>query len=159
MKLALQVLEKLKPGFSIFYGSELPLLRLKKKKKRIARTIVTKQEEGRMPTESNQEDASTFSLRQAPSFLQRPPLEKSNMDPDREYVCQAPGLSVTVWLFEIPWTVGSPPGSAVHGILQARILEGAVISFSRGSSWPRDQTWSPSLQADPLVSEPPGKPN
>ena len=54
MKLVLQVLEKLKPGFSIFYGSELPLLRLKKKKKRIARTIVTKQEEGRMPTESNQ---------------------------------------------------------------------------------------------------------
>ena len=92
MKLDLQVLEKLKPGFSIFYGSELPLLRFKKKKKRIVRTIVTKQEEGRMPTESNQEDAGTFSLRQAPSFLQRPPLEKSNMDPNREYVCQAPSL-------------------------------------------------------------------
>ena len=27
----------------------------------------------------------------------------------------------------------SPPGSFVHGILQARILEGVVISFSRGS--------------------------
>ena len=35
---------------------------------------------------------------------------------------------------------GSPPGSSVHGILQARILERAVISFSRGSSWPRDQS-------------------
>ena len=35
MKLDLQVLEKLKPGFSIFYGSELPLLRLKKKKKKL----------------------------------------------------------------------------------------------------------------------------
>ena len=34
----------------------------------------------------------------------------------------------------------SPPGSSVHGILQARILEWAAISFSRGSSWPRDQT-------------------
>ena len=34
----------------------------------------------------------------------------------------------------------SPPGSSVHGILQARILEGAAISFSRGSSQPRDQT-------------------
>ena len=32
------------------------------------------------------------------------------------------------------------PGSAVHGIFQARILEWAVISFSRGSSQPRDQT-------------------
>ena len=30
----------------------------------------------------------------------------------------------------------SPPGSSVHGILQARILELVTISFSRGSSWP-----------------------
>ena len=35
----------------------------------------------------------------------------------------------------------SPPGSFVHGILQARILEWVAISFSRGYSWPRDQTW------------------
>ena len=34
----------------------------------------------------------------------------------------------------------SPPSSSVHGILQARILEWLVISFSRGSSRPRDQT-------------------
>ena len=34
----------------------------------------------------------------------------------------------------------SPPGSSVHGILQARILESVAISFSRGSSQPRDQT-------------------
>ena len=34
----------------------------------------------------------------------------------------------------------SPPGSSVHGILQARILEWVAISFSRGSSWPRNQT-------------------
>ena len=34
----------------------------------------------------------------------------------------------------------SPPGSSVHGILQARILECVAISFSRGSSWPRDRT-------------------
>ena len=32
------------------------------------------------------------------------------------------------------------PGSSVHGILQARILELVVIPFSRGSSQPRDQT-------------------
>ena len=32
----------------------------------------------------------------------------------------------------------SPPGSFVYGIFQARILEGVAISFSRGSSWPRD---------------------
>ena len=35
----------------------------------------------------------------------------------------------------------SPPGSSIHGILQARIPEWIAISFSRGSSWSRDQTW------------------
>ena len=35
----------------------------------------------------------------------------------------------------------SPPGSSVHGILQARILQQVAISFSRGSSWSRDRTW------------------
>ena len=35
----------------------------------------------------------------------------------------------------------SPPGSSVHGILQARILDWVAIFFSRGSSQPRD--WTP----------------
>ena len=35
----------------------------------------------------------------------------------------------------------SPPGSSVHGILQAGILELVAISFSRESSQPRDWTW------------------
>ena len=34
----------------------------------------------------------------------------------------------------------SPPSSSVHGILQARILKWVAISFSRGSSQPRDRT-------------------
>ena len=34
----------------------------------------------------------------------------------------------------------SPPGSSVHGILQARVLEWVAISSSRGSSQPRDET-------------------
>ena len=34
----------------------------------------------------------------------------------------------------------SLPGSSLDGVLQARILEWIAISFSRGSSWPRDQT-------------------
>ena len=34
----------------------------------------------------------------------------------------------------------SLPGFSVHGILQARILEWVTISFSRGSSQPRDRT-------------------
>ena len=47
----------------------------------------------------------------------------------------------------------SLPGSSVHGILQARILEWIAMPSSRGSSWPRDQPRSPTLQA----AEPPGK--
>ena len=42
-------------------------------------------------------------------------------------------------LFVTPWTV-APPGSSAHGIFQARMLEWIAISFSRESSWPRDQT-------------------
>ena len=34
----------------------------------------------------------------------------------------------------------SPPGSSVHGTLQAGILQWVAISFSRRSSWPGDQT-------------------
>ena len=37
-------------------------------------------------------------------------------------------------------TDGNLSASAVHGIFQARILEWAATSFSRGSSQPRDQT-------------------
>jgi len=51
----------------------------------------------------------------------------------------------------------SLPGSSVHGILQARILEWVAISFSRGSSQPRDQTRPPALQADALPTELQGK--
>ena len=49
-----------------------------------------------------------------------------------------------------------PPGSSVHEILQARILEYIAIPFSKESSCARDQTGSSALQADSLPSEPPG---
>ena len=45
----------------------------------------------------------------------------------------------------------SPPGSSVHRILQARILEWVAIPFSRGSSQPSDfEPESPALQANSL---------
>ena len=47
----------------------------------------------------------------------------------------------------------SPPGSSVHGILLVRLLEWVADPFSWGSSQPRDQTQSPTLQADSLPSE------
>ena len=55
--------------------------------------------------------------------------------------------------------VYSLPGSSVHGILPAGILEQVAIPYSRGSSQSRDQTRSPSLQADSLLSEPSEKPH
>ena len=51
----------------------------------------------------------------------------------------------------------SPPGSFVHGILQASIVEWVAIPFSRGSSQPRDQTQVSCIAG--LPSEPPGKYN
>ena len=48
----------------------------------------------------------------------------------------------------------SPPGSSVHGIRQARILEWVSISFRRGSSDPGIKPRSPALQADSLLTEP-----
>ena len=48
----------------------------------------------------------------------------------------------------------SLPGSSIHGILQARILEWVAISFSRGSSRPRDQPRVSHIVADALPSEP-----
>ena len=41
----------------------------------------------------------------------------------------------------------SLPGSSVNGIFWSRILEWVAISFSRGSSQPRDQTLSPAFPA------------
>ena len=72
--------------------------------------------------------------------------------------------SVSEWVSEVAQSCPtlcdpvdcSPPGSSVHGILQAGILEWVTISFSRGSSRPRIEPRSPSLQADALTSESPG---
>ena len=55
--------------------------------------------------------------------------------------------SVSCWSCSTLWTWTcdpmdcSLPGSSVHSLLQARILEWLAIPFSRGSSQPRDQTW------------------
>ena len=42
-----------------------------------------------------------------------------------------------VQFFVILWTI-APPGSSVHGILQARALEWVAMPSSRGSSQPRE---------------------
>ena len=59
-------------------------------------------------------------------------------------------------VFATLWT--SLPGSSVHGISQEGILKWKAIFFSRESSLPRIEPWSPALPADSLPSETPGKP-
>ena len=49
------------------------------------------------------------------------------------------------------------PGSSVHGIPQARILEWVAISFSRGSFWLRNQTGIFCTAGRFFTAEPPGK--
>ena len=60
-------------------------------------------------------------------------------------------------------TFGDPmdcslPGFSLHGIFQARVLEWGAISFSGDLPDPGVKPRSPILQADALLSEPPGKP-
>ena len=52
----------------------------------------------------------------------------------------------------------SPPGSSVHGILQARTLRWVTISFSGGSCPPRDRTWVSCIAGGFFTTEPAGKP-
>ena len=60
------------------------------------------------------------------------------MSVSRAHVCSTMQSCLTLW---DPMDC-SPPGSSIHGILQARILEWVVISYSRGSFWPRTKTVS-----------------
>ena len=53
----------------------------------------------------------------------------------------------------------SPPGSSVHGILQARIVEWVAISYSRGSSQPRERTCISCLAGGFFTIEPAQKPH
>ena len=78
-------------------------------------------------------------------------------------------------LLRVPWTAAAakslqscltlwdpidsiPPGSSVHGILQARILEWVATPSSRGSSPPRDQTSISCIAGGCFTTEPWGKP-
>ena len=53
----------------------------------------------------------------------------------------------------------SPPGSSVHGIFQAKMLKPVSMPSSRDLPDPGIKSKFPTLQADSLLSEPPGKPS
>ena len=62
-----------------------------------------------------------------------------------------------VWLFCNPMDC-SLPGSSVHGLPQASILEWVAILFSRGSSLPPDLTWVFGIVGRFFTPKPMGKP-
>ena len=67
---------------------------------------------------------------------------------------------VAQWYLTLCNTVDcSPPGSSVHGVFQARILEWVAIPFSRRSFWHRDWTLISSIGRQILYHLVPGKPN
>ena len=75
------------------------------------------------------------------------------------FVCCVLSRFSRVRLFAALWTVAHQAPLSM-GMLQARMLEWVAMPSSRGSSHPRIfEPWSPTLQADSLPSEPPGKPN
>ena len=55
-------------------------------------------------------------------------------------IFKSASVSCSVMSDSLQPTGGSPPGSSVHGILQAKILEWVAMPFSKVSSQPRDQT-------------------
>ena len=77
--------------------------------------------------------------------------------------------SIRIWDCEHPCSIAqlcltlchpmdcSPPGFSVDGISQARILEWVATSYSRGSSWPRQQTRVSWLAGGFLTNGLPGK--
>ena len=76
-------------------------------------------------------------------------------------------LLLKIYLYMCVWFVHkyvssdldcSLPGSSVHGIFQARILEWVAISFSRGSSPPRDRSFISCIAGGFFASEPLGEP-
>ena len=75
------------------------------------------------------------------------------------FVCECVCVSHSVMSYSLhPLGLYSPPGSSVHGTSQARIPEWLPCPPPGDLPDPRINPGSPSLQADSLPPEPPGKP-
>ena len=96
----------------------------------------------------------------------------------RRWVLYLPALVISIWspvcvcmclyvydvqllscvqLFVTPWTLTRQAPLSM-GFFQARMLECIAISFSKGSSWPRDGTLVPCICRQ-IITEPPEKPH
>ena len=67
--------------------------------------------------------------------------------------------TIMCWVAQSCLTLWDPMDYTISGIFRARILEWIAFPFSRGSSQPRDEPRSPTLQTDSLPTEPPGSPD
>ena len=89
-------------------------------------------------------------------------LKRLSSSSSSSFIALLFGCPVVFDCFATPWTVCSLPGSSVHGISQARILEKLAISFSRGFSRSKAGTpvscKSPALAGMSFTSEASGKP-
>jgi len=79
-------------------------------------------------------------------WIPREPHSQHHVE-QRQTICADPAQIAESEVAQSCSTLGDPmdcslPGSSIHGIFQARVLEWVAISFSRGSSRPRDQTWA-----------------
>ena len=75
--------------------------------------------------------------KQATNQLATSVLENPEHLPSKESESEVTQLGPTLW---DPMDC-SLPGSSIHGIFQAEVMEWVAISLSRGSSRPRDGTW------------------
>ena len=100
------------------------------------------------PWNSPGQDTGVGSHFPSPGDLPNPGIEPRSPALQVDSLPAEPQTSHKLLCCESHWVVStlcdpmdySPPGSSVHGILQARILEWVAIPFSRGSSRPRNRT-------------------
>ena len=88
-------------------------------------------------------------LPQIPIELKGEPLQRELQEDMEKRKVKVKSLS-RFWLFATPQIIA-------HGIFQARLLEWVAIFFSKGSSWPRDQTQVSHIAGRGFTSEPPGR--
>ena len=108
---------------------------------------------------SSSKEALSIQMRMAPA----PTSHRLRMESGRTASVQGKCESVKVLVTQSCPTLCdsmdcSPPGSSVHGILQARILQWVAIPSPGDLPNPGVKPWSSALQVDSLPSEPPGKP-
>ena len=102
----------------------------------------------------------SFSVAFSP-LLSQAPIATPQILPSFETISKVTNLSTDKCVHAKSLQPCPTPGSCVHGILQARILEWVAMPSSRLSSWPRDWNWvfcKSCIASRFFTTEPPGSP-